>query len=129
MLVSISIGRVDSDPSNRAGSILLHNHHGELLALTNSDHCRPLESPDPSPRVNNQCPRLSCWPVPEVTCGSYVYDDGASLCPDGFVPVADGDVVSCGVGQDCDDETCCEEGERCFACFFWNHPLVAVAKA
>lgn len=52
-----------------------------------------------------------CWPAPEFTCGSYVDDSGESLCPDGFAPVADGDGVSCGIGADCDDATCCEEGE------------------
>lgn len=78
---------------------------------------------DPLLFVDGSTPVLFCWPVPEYTCGSHVHDDGASLCPGDMVPIADGDGVSCGVGQDCDDATCCEEGE-CIRCC-WS-PLFSI---
>ncbi|CAN0433673.1 unnamed protein product, partial [Ectocarpus fasciculatus] len=46
----------------------------------------------------------------DYTCDSFVdAESGASLCPSGFSAIANGGSVSCGIGEECNEATCCDE--------------------
>ncbi|CAM9523853.1 unnamed protein product [Ectocarpus sp. 6 AP-2014] len=50
-----------------------------------------------------------CQPI-NYTCDSFVDTaSGASLCPSGSSAIANAGNVSCGVGEECDEATCCDE--------------------
>ena len=54
---------------------------------------------------------LRLCPDVELMCDSFVDAEGGSLCPSGFSAIANGGSVSCGIGEECDEATCCDEGE------------------
>ncbi|CAM9674915.1 unnamed protein product, partial [Ectocarpus sp. 13 AM-2016] len=52
-----------------------------------------------------------CQPI-TYYCDSFVDASGTSLCPSGYSLTID-ESVPCGIGELCDEATCCEEDARC----------------